>query len=140
MCLSGADYAVVRAVDRLKHEGFVPSEVLLTRAHWGSRLVTLRKVRVWRVRESYNSDDEYVPFFRPPPPHLFHHRLGALPLVHACLPPAPPADEDSCGDTGVGGRDNALDAHAALFAVLASVATSRSMGLLLRQRPPRLHR
>jgi hypothetical protein len=127
-CLSGADYAAVRAVVRLKHERFVPAEVLLTRAPWGSRLITLRKVRTWRVRESYNSDGEYVPFFRPPPPPLFHRRLGALPLVPARLPPAPLADDDSRGDPGMGGRDDALDAHATLLAMLDSVATSPALG------------
>jgi hypothetical protein len=88
-CLSGADYAAVRAMVRLKHDRYVPSEVLLTHTPWGPRLITLRRVRVWRVRESLSSDGEYVPFFRTPPPPLFHRHHGALPLVHACLPPGP---------------------------------------------------
>ncbi|KAM0925015.1 hypothetical protein ACQ4PT_004476 [Festuca glaucescens] len=126
--LSGADYAAVRAVVRLKHERYVPAEILLSRAPWGSRLISLRKVRVWRVRDSYNSDGEYVPFFRPPPPPLFQRRLGALPLAPARLPPAPPADDDSRGEPGLGGHDDALDAHAALLAVLDSVASSPALG------------
>ncbi|KAM0923952.1 hypothetical protein ACQ4PT_005191 [Festuca glaucescens] len=49
--LTGTDCAVVRAAVRLKHEQFVPSEVLLTRKPWGSRLITLHKIQVWRVED-----------------------------------------------------------------------------------------
>jgi hypothetical protein len=64
-CLTSTDYAIVRAVVRLKHAQFVPSEILLTRLPWGSRLVTLRKIRVWRARDSFDGDGEYIPFFAP---------------------------------------------------------------------------
>jgi hypothetical protein len=69
--LSGADCSVVRAMVRLKHARWVPLEILHSRASWGSRLITLRKVRVWRYRESYNKEGEYIPFFSPPPPPLY---------------------------------------------------------------------
>ncbi|KAM0827544.1 hypothetical protein ACQ4PT_068131 [Festuca glaucescens] len=122
--LTGTDCAAVRAVVRLKRERFVPNEVLLSRKPWGSRLITIRKIRVWRLQDSYDSDGEYVPFFRMPPPPLFHRRHGGLPLVPARLPPAPHADDESRGERGGGDRDDALDNHAALLAMLDSVASS----------------
>jgi hypothetical protein len=45
-CLSGEDLVVVRAVVLLKQAQHVPAEVFLTRKPWGSRLITIRKVRV----------------------------------------------------------------------------------------------
>ncbi|KAM0849200.1 hypothetical protein ACQ4PT_053873 [Festuca glaucescens] len=101
--LTGTDCAAVRAVVRLKRERFVPNE---------------------RLQDSYDSDGEYVPFFRTPPPPLFHRRHGGLPLVPARLPPAPHADDESRGERGGGDRDDALDNHAALLAMLDSVASS----------------
>jgi hypothetical protein len=62
----GTDCAAVRAVVRLKRERFVPNEVLLSRKPWDSRLISIRKIRVWRLQDSYDSDGEYVPFFRMP--------------------------------------------------------------------------
>jgi hypothetical protein len=85
-CLSGTDCVVVHAVVRLKRKRFVPNEVLLSRKPWDSRLISIRKIRVWRLQDYYDSDGEYVPFFRTPPLPLFHHRHGGLPLVPAQLP------------------------------------------------------
>ncbi|KAM0919124.1 hypothetical protein ACQ4PT_008507 [Festuca glaucescens] len=59
-CLTGTDLAVVRAVVLLKHAQHVPSEVLLTRKPWGARLITIRKVRVWRAADSYDADGDGV--------------------------------------------------------------------------------
>jgi hypothetical protein len=109
---------------RLRHAQFVPSEILLTREPWGSRLIALCKVRAWRVEDSYNSDWEYVPFFSPPLPPMFNHRLGRLPLAPACLPPAPGTDNDYRGDRGIDGVDDALLPHEVLLAILDNVEIS----------------
>ncbi|KAM0930860.1 hypothetical protein ACQ4PT_000750 [Festuca glaucescens] len=122
--LSGADCSVVRAVVRLKHARWVPTEVLLTRKPWGSRLITLRKVRVWPIRDSFNDDGEYVPFFSPPPPPLYRHRFGRHPLAPARLPPTP--DNASLGDAPLDGVDDEPLPHDALLAMLGSVASGLS--------------
>jgi hypothetical protein len=46
------------------------------------------------------------------------------------FPPALAADDDSRGDPRIGGRDDTLDAHAALLAMLDSVASSPEIGPL----------
>jgi hypothetical protein len=124
--LSGTDCSAVRAVVCLRHAQFVPAEILLT----------LRKVRAWRVEDSYNSEGEYVPFFSPVPPPLFNRRLGRLPLVPGRLPPAPAAENGSRGDRDIDNIDGALLPHEALLAFLDSVASSPpSLGPLLRLLP-----
>jgi hypothetical protein len=66
--LSGVDCSVVRAVVLLKHAQHVPQEVLVSWDPWPSRLVTIRKLRVWRKGDLYNDDGVYVPFFGSLPP------------------------------------------------------------------------
>jgi hypothetical protein len=119
-CLCGTDYASVRVVVLLKDAQRVPREVLLTRLPWGSRLITIRKVRVRRATDSYNADGEYVHFFSPPPPPYVRTRTGHLPLAPPRLPPAP----DTTNLDDVDARSAVGLAHEALLALLDSVASS----------------
>jgi hypothetical protein len=105
-CLCGTDYATVRVVVLLEDAQHVQREVLLTMMSWGSRLITICKVRVWRAVDSYNTDSEYVHFFSPPPPLYVRSRTGRLPLAPPRLPPAP--DTTNLDDVdGLRGRPGA---------------------------------
>jgi hypothetical protein len=124
--LAGTDCSVVRAVVLLKHAQQVPPEVLVTRDPWPSRLISIRKLHVWRRAESYNEVGEYIPFFGAPPPPLYRRRAGNLSLAPLPMPPAP-ALAHALGGGGLYGNNlDEVDAvrHSQLLALLDSVASS----------------
>jgi hypothetical protein len=127
-CLSGADYADVRAVVRLKHERLSPPRCFSLGPLGGP-------VSSPCARCGSGASADPTTATASMSPSSAHSRLLSSIIVWEPCPwflrashrPLP-ADNDSRGDPGVGGCDDALDAHAALLVVLDSVATSPEHG------------